>query len=891
MAPSIKGQVKLALSGDTMVLKSMRTGAEKQVSLAYVSAPKLRREGDEPFAFFSRDYLRKLIVGKEVDFESLYTVPSIQREYGIVVLENGQNLAEILVAEGTVKVREDSGRRKDDSESGDNTLLEKLKIYEDQARAAGKGVWSPEEDGRVEAKYDNLTPDQAKALVEENKGKSIDGIVERVISGDKLAVRLLLKPKLHQQLVLLLAGVRCPASRRQDAQGVIFPAEEYGDEAKGFVEIRLLQRTVKVKLLGTSPQGQLIGSIIHPAGNIAEFVLLQGLGRCVDFHATLIGPDMAHLRAAEQKAKDDKLRLWKAHVKKVQNSGNSFDAVVSRIVNADSIFVRTKAGQEKKLNLSSVRQPKPSDPTQAPYQAEAKEFLRKKLIGKHVHVNIDGKRPAQDGFEERDMATVTLAGKNIALLLVETGYASVIRHRREDEDRSPIWDELFLAEETAKSEQRGMWSSKPPKTTKMVEASDSLQKAKAYLSFLQRQKRVPAIVDYVASGSRFKVIIPKENARLTFVLGGIRAPRTARNPDETSEPFGPEALEWSTRKCMQRDVEIDVEDIDKVGGFIGTMYVNRESVAKGLVEEGLATVHAYSAEKFGHANELFSAENHAKTARKGLWANYDPKAEAFQPETTTAEPTASSSSSTLERRKDYRDVVVANILPNCALKLQLISPSTSGALDSLMTSFRTFHLSASAPPPLSTPPKVGDLVSAKFSADNSFYRARVRHVDRAAKTAEITYLDYGNSERLPFSSLRPLPAQFGTQKLRPQAVDAELSFLQFPGEKEEEYLREAWHCLEELTGNGRQLVANVDAEVDGTLFVTLLDPKRGTAFEESVNVRIVEEGWARKVRGRAEGRWSGAYAQELGVVGEREETAFREHRGMWEYGDPFAEDE
>lgn len=139
---------------------------------------------------------------------------------------------------------------------------------------------------------------------------------------------------------------------------MIQPAEEYGEEAKTFVELRLLQRAVKTKLLGVSPQGQLIGSIIHPAGNIAEFLLLQGLGRCVDFHATLVGSDMANLRAAEQKAKEDKSRLWKTHVKKVKDSANSFDAVVSRIVNADSIFVRTKTGQEKKLNLSSVRQPK-----------------------------------------------------------------------------------------------------------------------------------------------------------------------------------------------------------------------------------------------------------------------------------------------------------------------------------------------------------------------------------------------------------------------------------------------------------------------------------------------------------------------------------------------------
>lgn len=40
------------------------------------------------------------------------------------------------------------------------------------------------------------------------------------------------------------------------------------------------------------------------------------------------------------------------------------------------------------------------------------------------------------------------SNRNIALLLVENGLASVVRHRKDDEDRSPIYDELLAAEET-----------------------------------------------------------------------------------------------------------------------------------------------------------------------------------------------------------------------------------------------------------------------------------------------------------------------------------------------------------------------------------------------------------------------------------------------------------
>jgi staphylococcal nuclease domain-containing protein 1 len=102
----------------------------------------------------------------------------------------------------------------------------------------------------------------------------------------------------------------------------------------------------------------MVGSIVHPAGNIAELLLQEGFARCVDFHSSFLGPAMARLRAAEKFAKENQARIFKAHVVKKKDSNSEFDAVVSRIMNADTIFVRNKAGVERKLNLSSIRAPK-----------------------------------------------------------------------------------------------------------------------------------------------------------------------------------------------------------------------------------------------------------------------------------------------------------------------------------------------------------------------------------------------------------------------------------------------------------------------------------------------------------------------------------------------------
>lgn len=129
-----------------------------------------------------------------------------------------------------------------------------------------------------------------------------------------------------------------------------------------------------------------------------------------------------------------------------------------------------------------------------------------------------------------------------------------------------------------------------------------------------------------------RLLLPKENQTLTLVLAGttsrfratfssgllrfvsgIRAPRAGRGERERSdikpEPYGLEATEFASRRYMQRDVEVEFEATDKSGGFIGTMYLNKtENAAITLVKEGLATVHAYSAESLSWTQALFDAE-------------------------------------------------------------------------------------------------------------------------------------------------------------------------------------------------------------------------------------------------------------------------------------------
>ena len=137
--PLSQAKVKSVLSGDTLILTSVNNpNQERTLSLAFVSAPRIRREGDEvstftlrgrcklrfrlphpkapsyasqlthllqAFAFDSRDFLRRLVVGKVIQFQVLYSIPTgVKRDYGVVMLQGGQKLPQAAVSEGWVSL-------------------------------------------------------------------------------------------------------------------------------------------------------------------------------------------------------------------------------------------------------------------------------------------------------------------------------------------------------------------------------------------------------------------------------------------------------------------------------------------------------------------------------------------------------------------------------------------------------------------------------------------------------------------------------------------------------------------------------------------------------------------------------------------------------------------
>lgn len=89
-----------------------------------------------------------------------------------------------------------------------------------------------------------------------------------------------------------------------------------------------------------------------------------------------------------------------------------------------------------------------------------------------------------------------------------------------------------------------------------------------------------------------------------------------------------------------------------------------------------------------------------------------------------------------------------------SFSIQILHNGSIPELEKLMSDFSLHHKNAATDQAIV--PRSGDLVSAKFSVDNAWYRARVLRSNPAKKQAEVVFIDYGNSEMLGFDKLRPL---------------------------------------------------------------------------------------------------------------------------------------
>lgn len=914
----LTGIVKAVPSGDTVVIMKQAAPVngpppEMRVSLSSVRAPQLSRDmmSDEPFAWEAREALRERLIGRVVSFRVDYRIPALQRVFATVY--GSPNITDASINLTTIESGLARVRRQASPSEGVSPELDALIAAEERAATAGKGLHSngsPTKSRKLPSDSSNLL--EGEALVSACRNQPMQAVVEYVATGSVVKVFIQHAPagstdvRADRMFMVSLSGVQSPGFRRAEGDDPNGPPKPlpYASNARFLTEIRLLHRDVRVVLESVDRNGVLLGSVEDPNAKIyiGEELLRAGFAKTVSWgldHSSRA----AALRAAERYARDRQLGVWKGFRPPAPNE-ERFTGKVIEIISGDMLSILDdNSGEIRRITLASVRASRMERPSRERSSmpigpaAEAKETLRKKIIGRRVSVKVEYTRePGAEAVRKEVMVFATISREgdtsnaDVALALISNGLLSVVRHRGE-EDRATNYEEYLEREAAAMTAKRGMHAPNAQNSGVRINnltGPDAKRRSKDVLAGLQRNGPYKGIVEYVTSASRYRIYLPSESMLITLALRAVRCPQSTRRtygPDGSvreevpGEPHGDESADFARERIMQRDVEVEINNVDRVGAFLGNLHVLSPSGERTDVSEMLlSTGHGYLHESFDASRDragsrYTSIEKEAREAKRGVWLDY------VEPEAT--EETIVSTKS-VQRRFP---AVVCEIGFGGRIFVQ-DRDSSSAALASVARALADMNLNEAGAAPIASL-RPGDVIAAKFSADGNWYRARVLFVDKATGNIDVRFLDYGNEERVQMSDIRRLGNSKG---LGAPAVATEVTLANVVvPDKEDPCGIPAGEMLVDLVYNKNVEVVVMTSEGSSKVSGDILVPIAGSSSSVDKAISVREEmlkcGLARIVRKKS--RTAKEAFKELRPL---EEIGIHSRQFLWNYGEAFESD-
>jgi len=931
-------KVKNVLSGDTVVLLGKASGPNAKApevvfTFERVTAPRMASKSnnnlDEPAAFPAREWLRSKCVGKNVSFETRKQGATAgDRVYGLLFFTNPadgtqSNLAVESVRNGfaTPKVfgLDGDGKNSDDKADDDDAAAA-IDDYERQLQSAFQEAKNNKvgmhSDVPLVRQLKNAGDDfQTLTLVEQTKKlcskATLKVVIEYVFDGSRYRVQVTddqLAPAglKYGSFTLLLAGVSSP---RPGNPRLNPPAESepFAEEAKQFVELRLLHRELEVTLHGTDKSGACaVGTIHHPKGNIAVELLKNGLARMSDWSVRMMSPmDVPALRIAENGAKRTNTGVWHAYQPPQISGASQIIGTVVEVITGDTLSILPNGvpydSEErlKKISLASVRSPRVGNErvgrADEPYSHECKDRLRVLTVGKNVKITVHYEReiPIGGKTEKRQFGTIAVGKReDIGQVLINEGLAVTQRHR-DDDEKSPRYDELVAAEALAKAAKKGVHSEKEYAGRSPVDLMDP-KKAKAYSGSLMRSGTVKAVVEFVFNGSRCKLLVPSENCNIMFAPANIRVPQPSPSPGskaagKPAEPFGDASKRHARLTLLQRTVEITCTGVTMGGVITGDIFVGtgaqRRDYSMELVGAGLATVDQRKIDYGEAPKSIIDAQLAAQKNKTGIWS-IEPK--VVEPKSTaTAAPTKKAEGTSTIRLSEIRS--------GNHFFYHIVGDESTKVIEDSMKTFTANNGTDGAP----IDAKVGKAVAALFDdgSGKSWYRAKIVEKPEGQKV-KVLFLDHGNVATVPLAThLRPLDVTLGPDRIAPVAKEAELALTLVRPITDDEGI-DAARMLQSL-GWGQNLTARAFCEVEGKVQVALMteSDSSSSSTTTTINEQLIAAGLARVVKQQVVkslatkvmgGNAVVKLAADLNVA---QEAARKLRAGMWRYGDIGDEDD
>jgi len=390
-------------------------------------------------------------------------------------------------------------------------------------------------------------------------------------------------------------------------------------------------------------------------------------------------------------------------------------------------------------------------------------------------------------------------------------------------------------------------------------------------------------VDYVFTGSRFKITLPSQNCIIMFSLAGAIVDKPYRidvhppKPDisvfdrqyplsiENKIHFGNTALHYVRDKIFQRKVEISIKKLDAYSVFIGQLYLDGKDFGLQLLDIGYAQLHKASVRKFNFFNTYKTTEDTARQEKRGLWEFFN-----FEEEKKNIAEAVGKRPAPQER-VNY-PIVVTDVRTGSDFSFQILNEEETSALESLASSLQSEKFS-SYPPIV---PKLYDYVAALFTIDDLWYRAQIIK----EQPYEVKYLDYGNREVLPLNRIRALPLEY-VDILKPQAKDAKLYYLLAPA-VDSEFGMDSKIALRDLLWEKilyaeqvRTDTIKLSATKEATLYQLIIH-----ADKSDLNKLLIRSGHCKTER-----NYSDPQDPYYLTLQDLQEEARLQRRGIWQYGD------
>ena len=792
---SSEGLVKGVLSGDLIVVSGKldksnpdKAPEEKTLSLSMISAPKINSQStyeEELCGWDSRNYLRKLILGNPVQYTIDYT--SGDNNYAQIFL-NQENLNLALVKQGLAKV----------NSSKTNDKLLKSEIYksikqaEEDAQKSKLGMWGKSNDS-LKLKIKKQEEVDCNELFEKIKHKEVDAMVEMFFNCSGFL--LLLKEPYNCVVKASLRYVSIPSKDT-----------EYYKAGKAFAERQFLHKDVKAKFFGYEEGKNFIVDIYDYRVNsltketeqkqLSSLVLGAGYSKL--FVNNNILNDKLSLEAAkeaQEKGQNAGIRCWQGYVVKTEKPKvnttdekpkslkSTFAGFVNSVQSGDSISVRnTETGELIRVFLSHTRAPAfaKANTTEEdkPWAWQAKEKLRKQVIGKNVVCEFDFSKEMKD-TRYMDFYSVFLLENdtkiNINQEVIEKGLALCNSPKGNDKESSKYLDKYIEAEIKAKEQKLGIHSTKIPGNPNYCDLiSANPKKKKEFIPRNSVLKNAECVVEYAFSANRFKVRVDKTSCFLPFRLAGLKVLEIDNNMSSQWNELSKKSCDYISDLILQREGFVSVIHSDKIGNYFGNLNIKINNVLTNvgslLLKSGYAIIH--NPQNLILPSEYKTEEEKAAKEKLGIWSIKGLDTLLKESDLNAVNFSNTPSVKYIEKEEkmkiritdmvDFKNIY-CNFIPNKDLSLieKVLSQYDDGT---------------KKPITLQPPFKKGVLCMCRYHADKNYYRAMITSILKDDKF-EIVLTDYGTIDIANRSDLYKIDDSIST--IPSQVVECELASLTF----------------------------------------------------------------------------------------------------------------